>query len=391
MKKRVLCVLAFYGVSACASTTGADSADEASYSWDEALAAEISDQWASPEYRAFDFWIGEWEANWRPKPAGEFHHAKEGNWTRQRVFPILGGKALIELAWSRDNPDEPSGRGFSIRYFDTARERWVMAQNWPNPNSGGGAFTDQLIGDEHLGRLTMYSVTKRRNSEGEVVSEHRRYNFTDVRPGVSFRWDGSNTSDQGATWFTWNVVDFLRRRDLDPFGAAGTPFPGVHQKNLCTDEPHGAFNDLEGVWTGEMTDAEGGAFPARYSAGLALDGCGVLGVLDAGGVKTFLAVGYMPRQQKWVFYRLDDRPGTPHGYFVSVDAGEGATFVHAPGLSIKDEFTAYNEPESYAPEGALRRVVWDAFTADELRLRVETRTAPGADWETEATYSLEKR
>jgi hypothetical protein len=237
----------------------------------------------------------------------------------------------------------------------------------------------------------MYSVTKRRNKEGEIVSEHRRYNFTDIRPGVSFRWDGSNTPDEGATWFTWNIVDAHRRRDLDPYGVSGTSFPGVHQKNLCTDEPHGAFNNLEGVWTGEMTDAAGAVSPARYAAGLALDGCGVMGVLDAGGMKTFLAVGYHPRFEKWVFYRLDDQPGTPHGYFVSDEASEGAAFLHAPGLSIRDEFTAYNEPESYAPGDSLRRVVWETFNPEHISLRIESRAARDAAWQTQAVYSLEKR
>ncbi|WP_425411025.1 hypothetical protein [Hyphococcus sp.] len=391
MKKLLISASLVYAAGACASIAGAQSADEASPGWDEAFGAQINDAWSAQQYRDFDFWIGEWEANWRPRPEGEFYHAEDGSWTRQRVFPVLGGKALVELAWARDNPDEPGQRGFSIRYFDEARERWVMAQNWPNGTSQGGAFTDQLIGDEHLGRLSMYSVSRRPDGEGGFDTQHRRYNFTDIRPGVSFRWDGSNTPDEGATWFTWYVVDFLRQRDLDPYGAAGSALPGVHEKTLCTQEPHGAFNALQGVWTGEATTADGDTGRARLAAGMALDGCGVIGALDANDVKTFFAIGYHPRFEKWVIFTLDDQPGTAHSYFVSDGAGEGATFVEAADLAIKDEFTTYNEPESYSPDAALRRIVWEAMTADDIAWRVETRESEGGAWRPETQYTLTRQ
>ncbi|MEO1137700.1 MAG: hypothetical protein AAFW68_14040, partial [Pseudomonadota bacterium] len=200
MARKMWAVLLLTGLSACASAPDAGSAAGSdatpaagARSWAEALGADIAAPYDAPQHRAFDFWIGEWEANWRGRPQGEFYHQKEGSWTRQRVFPVLNGKALIELAWARDNPNEASQRGFSIRYFDPARARWVMAQNWPSAGGQGSAFTDQLIGEEHLGRLTMYSITQRPGADGELVTQHRRYNFTDVRPGTSFRWDGSNT------------------------------------------------------------------------------------------------------------------------------------------------------------------------------------------------------
>ena len=34
--------------------------------WADVLGTEISGDWASAEYRSFDFWIGEWEMHWRP-------------------------------------------------------------------------------------------------------------------------------------------------------------------------------------------------------------------------------------------------------------------------------------------------------------------------------------
>lgn len=83
--------------------------------------------------------------NWRSRPEGEFYHELDGSWMRHRVFPILDGKALVELAWDRDAPMEPGQRGFSIRYFDDSADRWVMSQNWPGPGNPGSAFVDQLV------------------------------------------------------------------------------------------------------------------------------------------------------------------------------------------------------------------------------------------------------
>ncbi|MEM9617472.1 MAG: hypothetical protein AAF936_05880 [Pseudomonadota bacterium] len=374
--------------TATAAFMGASATAQEDITWADALNAKIEPAWSAPEHRAFDFWIGEWEANWRPPVEGAFKHAEEGSYTRQRVFPILGGKALIELAWARDNPEQPSQRGFSIRYYDPARERWVMAQNWPNENNQGSAFFDQLIGDEHLGRLTMYSITRRPQDDGSFDVQHRRYNFTDIRPGVSFRWDGSNTRDEGATWNTWYVVDFLRLRDPNAYGPAGTPFPGVHEQALCTEEPHGAFNGLQGVWEGTATDANGAVSPARFSAGLALDGCGVLGSLELEDKTAFLALGLFERLGKWLTYYLDDRPGTTHTYYVADKAGEGAVFRNAPALTIKDEFAPYNLEEYFEPADSTRRIVWEMISETALAFREETRIGVNDEWAVTTTYRL---
>ncbi|MFC2954117.1 hypothetical protein ACFOOP_19425 [Marinicaulis aureus] len=389
MKQAYAIVLMLVLAVACKPAQSPQSADEDS--WASALGSGVDDAYEAPEYRAFDFWIGEWEANWRSQPEGEFYHEKEGSWTRQRVFPVLGGKALIELAWARDNPEAPSQRGFSIRYYDSARERWVMAQNWPNGQNQGGAFTDQLIGEEHLGRLTMYSLAERPQPDGSLSVAHRRYNFTDIRPGVSFRWDGSNTRDGGATWLTWNVVDFLRLRDLNTFGDAGTDFPGVHKKTLCTEEPHGAMDGLAGDWRGVRRDADGVETPVRFSAGLVLDGCGVLAALETQNRREILAVGYYDRFEKWVIFRLDDQPGTTHSYFVSDVAGDGAVFAEADKLAIVDEFAPYLREESFEAASAHRRLMFERIGEQELVLREENRSGDAESWSLKAEYHLTRR
>lgn len=359
-------------------------------SWADALGTQVTQPYSDPKHRGFDFWIGEWNMNWRSRLEGELRHQPKGSWTHQRVFPILGGKAIVELAWDRDAPETASQRGFSIRYFDEARERWVMAQNWPSQSNQGLAFLDQLIGGEHLGRMTVYSVSPRRQPDGSIVNEHRRYNFTDIREGVSFRWDGSNTSDMGATWYTWNIVDAHRLRDLDPFGTAGTPFPGVHNNLLCAKEPHGAFDGLEGVWEGTVIEA-GTESPARLSAGTLLDGCAVAAVLEAGGVRTFMTFGYADRYESWVSYRLDDRPGTEHSYHVAQSPGAGAVFVKADAVAIVDELTPYYIAENFTPADSLERTVWTEYSDTRIAFRDEYRATAEGAWQTRRTFSLRRR
>ena len=142
------------------------SESSSSKSWEQVLETSIRPRYNSAEYRTFDFWIGDWDVNWRSQLPGEFHHQKVGSWTRNRVFPVLGGKAIMEIAWDRDIPEQASQRGMSIRYFDTDKKRWVMTQHWPSATGAGWAMVDQLIGEAHHGRVSVYSTQVRTNADG---------------------------------------------------------------------------------------------------------------------------------------------------------------------------------------------------------------------------------
>jgi hypothetical protein len=357
-------------------------------SWEAALGTTMDEEWKGGEHRAFDFWIGEWEANWRPQAEGSLQHADEGTHTHQIVFPILGGKALVELAEQRGaERGSPSGRGFSIRYFDPARERWVMAQHWPRPNFDGLAFVDQLIGLERHGRLQMYSVDTRKREDGG--RDHRRYNFSDIADG-RFRWDGSNSRDVGKSWTTWQVVEFDRMAPVPPLGTAGAALPFVYDGHLCQGEPHGALDGLEGVWEGVVATPTGSA-PARFSAGRLLDGCAIAGVFAREGRREFAAWGYSSAFGLWTQLRLDDRPGTTHRYLVSEAAEQGAEFVEAPDLAIRDEMTAFLDPANFQTAAGLHRTVFREFAGARVVIAEEARDAPEDAWSEIAVYSLTRR
>ena len=372
---------------------GAAKAEEPSSSstWADVLATDISNQYADERYRTFDFWIGEWDVNWRKQRKGDFHHQKEGSWTHNRVFPALSGKALIEIAWDRDKPEEPSQRGLSIRYLDTNKNRWVMAQSWPGPGSMTWGMTDQLIGDVHHGRLSMYSIQRGKAPDGTPRVEHRRYNFSDIRPGVSLRWDGSNTADHGQTWHTWAISEMHRTGDLDPFGTAGAPFPDTRNQLLCDEEPFGAMDLLAGNWKGQQTFSNGTSVPARLSAGLVQDGCAVMALLRADDVSTLLVLAYSNYHERWFIYRLDDQPGTTHTYFTGPEAAEGAAFGEARSLVIQDEFTFFITPEGIENKQPLRRLAWEILQNERIVIREDTRETQDQEWQTASRLDLTRR
>lgn len=370
----------------------ASAADKSSATWDQVLNATIDTHWSDARYRAFDFWIGEWIMVWRGRQPDALHFDQDGNPMRHRVFPILGGKALIELAWDENAAaDAPSQRGFSVRYFNTATQRWVMAQNWPNASNDGMAFIDQLVGFEDNGRLSMYSVSRQPQPDGEFKFYKRRYNFADIRDGA-FRWDGSNTFDEGASWQTWNVVDAKRIRPLDPYEPAGTAFPGVIGEALCKDEPHGAFDVAQGNWEGKATDEHGAQAQVTMSVGKVLDGCGVISILNHHqGRSVFAVTGYAPRLEKWISYVLDDQPDTNHSYLWADGEPEKWVFQDAPSLDIEDEYTPILSDSTFDPDASRRRTVWNRMGDSELAFTLQTRANAQATWTTTMTYALKRQ
>ncbi|WP_421787106.1 hypothetical protein [Hyphobacterium sp.] len=357
--------------------------------WDDVLATEILPQWDVPVHRQYDFWIGEWEANWRPRDPDGLGHLAEGNRTHQFVMPILDGKAIMELAMPRElTPGTAQGRGFSLRYYDEANERWIMAQHWPNPQFDGVAFLDQLTGADDFGRIMVYSA-EIRPRQPDQPQQHRRYTFSDIRDDA-FRWDGANTSDGGQTWTTWNVVEF---REIDPvvdLPAADRPLPGYHEGLLCTDGAHRAMDDLIGGWAGIAVSADGTEQPARLTAGRMLDGCAIAAVFERpeAGYRSATFWSWSPVVERWYGLYLNNRPGEGHRYYVSESAGEGAQFRLNPAAAIPDGTTPFIAGWRADTVGSPQRVTWVELNAERLVFRIEVRPDAETDWALAREYRL---
>jgi hypothetical protein len=66
---------------------------------------------SAPEYRQFDFWIGEWTVTNAGKPAGT-----------NLIEPVMKGCAIVEH-WTSAR----GGRGTSLNFYDRATKRWSQA------------------------------------------------------------------------------------------------------------------------------------------------------------------------------------------------------------------------------------------------------------------------
>lgn len=364
-------------------------AQETTMDWAEILGTTIAAPYDTPEHRAFDFWTGEWRAEWTGREEGVLEHTRVDAITRQRVFPALDGKVLIEWAEPINvDPDAADGRGFSIRYYIEDENRWVMAQHWPQPDASGIAVTDQLTGEFSHGRVELYSRRGRPNEDGTVGL--RRYVFSDIHDDT-FRWDGSNSDDEGATWLTWYVVPFTRLGATADLTSLGADTPNYNGGQLCTGEPHRNMDGIVGTWAGTVT-ATGETSAATLTAGRMLDGCATMAVVfhSDTGFRALHTYSYSDALAHWVEFRLDNQPGTRHSYRVTPDA-EPMAFEDAEQLVLQNETERYLSQERFTTEAALTRTVFETMTEDELVIAEQVRENVEADWVDERRYELSRQ
>jgi hypothetical protein len=150
----------------------------------QALAARYADRCEHSEFRAMDFWIGEWEVRANGRVAGH-----------NRISRVVNGCALEER-WT--TPAGAEGRSLTWYEPDTAKWRQVYL------GSGGGShdYTGEVKG------AGVQFVHSRATSEG---ARHMfRMTFTpvegDVRQFIEESWDG------GKTWSVWFDGLYVRRR-----------------------------------------------------------------------------------------------------------------------------------------------------------------------------------
>jgi hypothetical protein len=141
---------------------------------------------SAPNYREFDFWLGEWEVR---DPQGQVTG-------QSSITSILGGCVLKESYTGR-----PPYRGESYNVYDARTKRWH--QSWVD-NGGLLALFD---GGLQNGAMVL---------EGEGADQNgtpfrSRMTFTPLPDGrVRQHWERS--SDHGTTWSTMFDGHYSKRR-----------------------------------------------------------------------------------------------------------------------------------------------------------------------------------
>lgn len=310
----------------------------------------VSPGWRFEEARQFDFWLGSWEVNLRMLQEDLTWEDRVA--ARVRIYSVLDGKAVLEL-W-----DSEPIKGFSIRYYDPARDAWVLWLNWPGQDRSGGSALEGRF--RHGRGEFMRNFTSAAGEEGIA-----RYTFSDIGRD-RLRWDDAYSTDGGKTWASNWIMEFRRSGPPVPLPLGEENLHTYDDGSRCTLDPFRRFERLVGSWSGTVEerrpDESPASRPATLTAHRILDGCAVLAFLTSGdGVNPYRDVRLLTWNTgagRFEEDRLDNRGAT--GLRVLRGSGDGDT------VRLETE------------EGD-RRTVWSLPETDRLTLE-ELSSADGETW-----------
>ncbi|MCR9244652.1 MAG: hypothetical protein NXI31_06440 [bacterium] len=329
-----------------------------------------SAQEAAGNPREFDFWIGEWDVHNRLLGREGFYDA---GLSRARIRPILGGKAILE-EWDGQPGRHENVFGISVRYWDPKKGRWVIALNWPNPQSA--SFSHMEGGFRH-GRAEFFPphIATQKSPRGT------RFTFSDALPDT-VRWDMAQPIDDGGWRTTW-IMEFSRTKSAAATVADGEPIRPTPEPGECVCKAKSArqFDALHGSWRGRSGERE-----------LALEitstnrGCATLCFLDVSKPGTgkdrvverqFEAWAWLPQHSRWVSRAMsDERPEFQVLVGQFDDAGKGQFLrMDRTGEVLQDT----------------RRVTYELTPDGELHLVHEVSNDKGATFRTVIDARLLRR
>jgi hypothetical protein len=158
----------YCAVIACVALLGGSSAVQS---------AEPAKRCDAKEFRAFDFWVGEWRVTWttlQGQPA-------EGRSSIQRV---VGGCAIEEHWQGKDGSE-----GKSLSFFDPGTKRWH--QTWVDATAQPLMFEGNFEGES--------LVLTAKVAHGGGFQTYHRITWTPLPGGVRQHWQ---QSANGQTWDT---------------------------------------------------------------------------------------------------------------------------------------------------------------------------------------------
>lgn len=275
-------------------------------------------------YNDYNFWNGCWSVAWKSwKEKDEY--VINGTPSEHRVFSALDGKAMIELAYNDSIIQGSKTAGFSIRYFDSGLNKWVMLQSWPGKNAPN---ISSLQGTYHHGRIQLYrnGKTSTKNKYTPIGTPYvNRYTFSDTKK-ESFRWDQSYSKDSMRTWFTSTIAEFTRKTDFHSLKEKKSNYWFTYGDGYnCDDSILEDLKPFLGQWQGKTTYFDGAQQKTSNSIRVLmpfLSNCGALGYqideFENGEInKEIMFATYLPKSSEWVFYTLNNIKGESHTLYIS--------------------------------------------------------------------------
>lgn len=139
---------------------------------------------ASPEFRQFDFWIGEWDAK-----------NPQGLTVGSSSIQLILGSCVIFENWSTQ---VTSGKSFNI--YDRDTKKWH--QNWVDDK---GTYT-HYVGELIDGKM-VYIADSMQNGKKIML----KMTFSKL-PNGDVRQHGENSFDEGKTWITTFDFTYVRKK-----------------------------------------------------------------------------------------------------------------------------------------------------------------------------------
>lgn len=140
----------------------------------------------SPEFRQFDFWLGEWDLTW-----------KDGGRGTNIITAELGNCVIVENFTTLDTTPFV---GRSLSTFSQETNQW--RQTWVDNQGSYLDFIGGLVGDSMI-----LSREARRNDSTFL----QRMVFYHITPD-SLDWSWERSDDQGTTWRPQWQIHYTRRR-----------------------------------------------------------------------------------------------------------------------------------------------------------------------------------
>jgi hypothetical protein len=140
---------------------------------------------ASPKFREFDFWIGEWDAK-----------NAQGIVVGSSSIQLILGECVIFENWST-----PVSSGKSFNIFDTNDGKWH--QNWVSDKGVSTHYVGGLID----GKMAIVSESTRNG-----VKTLAKMTFSKL-PNGDVRQHGESSTDEGKTWTTTFDFTYVRKKN----------------------------------------------------------------------------------------------------------------------------------------------------------------------------------
>jgi hypothetical protein len=147
---------------------------------------------SNPEYRQFDFWIGEWEAYGPKGKAGD-----------SKISLILDSCTILEEWTSSPVAKGLRYSGKSYNMYNAATKKWQ--QYWIDNT---GSITEYFNGHYEPGKMIVETANQQVNDSTWLI---QRMTFYNLGPD-KVRQHGENSNDGGKTWATSFDLEYRRKK-----------------------------------------------------------------------------------------------------------------------------------------------------------------------------------